>query len=429
MGYIIPVIQEKFKEAKIIALHIENFPEHPGVHSLCSLESAEIENFLDTHLNDAGSIQIIEWRPSLKFYKESYLKLLSNVVEFIKRADAGERTAAAFGKRWVKNFFRNTENINNTLLYRESSLPVIITGSGPCLEDAFPVIQKVQNYCLIIAASSSAAALSHNGIKPDFIIATDGGSWALRHLYSCFRENMLCETQPLAVNLCAALPSQSFNAPKLIINDGSLWQSIVLHELKIPSVIIPQRGTVTATAAELAMIISRGNIFLAGTDLSAADIRTHVKPYNFDSLFFERANRFAPYYSDVFKRSSLILQGGSMDIYASWFKTHLASKKNKIFSIKSGVNIFKDGNYLLNALCDKKNISNFFKIENNRNNDQPQREKGINALLSAIKNPRYSRDLKQELNSLLFPGNENVSERELETALNELLRNGISVYE
>jgi len=433
MGYIIPVLQEKFKTSKIIALHIEKFPRHPGVSSLCSADNIEIEKFLDEHLTDIKNIQIIEWRPSLNFYKESYVKLLSIVVKYLKRADAAERTTAAFGKRWVNNFFKNICNINNTVLYKESSIPVIITGSGPSLQDAVPVIKKSQDFCLIIAASSSASALKHNGIKPDFIIAADGGSWALRHLYRC-------EIVPLAVNLCAALPSQSFKLPKLIINDGSFWQSIILHELKLPSIIIGQRGTVTATAIELAIILSSGNIFLAGMDLSVNDIRTHVKPYNFDNLFIEKENRFSPLYSQAFNRSFLIRQGGSLDIYASWFKTYLAYDKSaanqnpinqrKIFSLKSGADIFEDGEkLLLSNKGARKDIKSYFKTENYKNDPQVSREKVINALLNALKDKRYSDDLKRELSLLLFPGNKNITVRELETSLKEMPRNGFKSYE
>ena len=401
-----------------MVLHAESFPQapsHPQVHTLTGVDASKIREFLETHIREINidRIRVIEWRPSLNYYKEAYVKLLSSVAVFLKRSDAEKRTTAAFGKRWVRNFFKNIGNIKHTLLYRQMEIPIIITGSGPSLEQALPVIQKVRNNCLIIAASSSVLALSSAGITADIIIATDGGNWALQHIYPFYRNYKNENTGALAVNLCAALPSQCADTARLIINDGSFWQSIVLHEINLPSVIIPQRGTVTATAIELAMLLSNGNIYLAGLDFSVNDIRTHARPYGFDNLFYGRANRFIPFYSQSHSRASLLHQGGSMNIYESWFKEQLTKWPKRIFSI-GGNKIFENGEP--SAYHSLKNMEGFFSVVSHEDSDNFC-EKGIQALLNAIKQPQYSQNLKQELNSLLFPGENKVTQDELETAI------------
>ena len=434
LGYIIPVIQEKFKTCKIIVLHIDKFPlpqecRLSEIPVLYSTEPAEIQKFLETHIPEIviRNSCIIQWRPSLDFYKEAYVKLLSQVVDFLKRTDAENRTTAAFGKRWIRNFFRNIKNVNKSLTFRQSSIPVIVTGSGPGLEQSLPVIKEAQEKCLIIAASSSITALWAGGIKADIVISTDGGNWALRHLYPGIRHQGL---SALAVNLCAALPSQCENIPFLIINDGSFWQNIVLHELAIPSVLISQKGTVSATAAELALQLSSGNIYLAGMDFSFNDLRTHAKPYVFDNLFFEHACRFYPVYSEIFTRCFLLRQGGSMNIYAAWFKNQLGNWPKRIFSIgekseNSGKKIFEDGNSALKHEILKqkalKNTESFLKASAYRTDTGGR---SVSALLSALKNPEYAENLKQELGSLLFPpevpGEGSATEQDLETAIKEI---------
>jgi len=393
---------------------------HEEIPVLHGIEASLINNFLETHVpeTDIELIKIIEWRPSLNYYKDSYVKLLSHVVEFLKRTDAGNRTTAAFGKRWVRNFFKNLENIDKTLLYRQTTLPVIITGSGPSLEKAMPIIKKIQKNCLIIASSSSVMALSYNNIKADIIISTDGGNWALHHTYAAYRYQ---KNTNLAVNLCAALPSQYRHSPLLVINDGSLWQNIILHKLSIPSVIIPQRGTVTATAAELAGILSNANIYLAGMDLSVNDIKTHVKPYGFDNLFFSRASRLFPVYNELFTRFTLLKQGASLDIYAAWFKNNKKSLSNKIFSLDfpgSGEsNIFKNASPF--DLSGTKKDDTFFKIENINKDSSLLQQTGLKTLIDALKEKQYGEDLKKELNALLFPGEKTVTAEALENALKE----------
>ena len=427
LGYIVPVLRQRFLNSRIIALHIEHDAAQNTLYNqfeVLSLRCADppvIQDFLDKNIPRISieKIRVIEWRPSLNHYKEKYLKLFSQTADFLKRADAEKRTEAAFGRRWVKNFFRNIGNIKKNILFKQTEIPVIITGSGPCLENALPVIKKTQDFCLIIAASSSVMALSHAGIKADIVICTDGGPWALRHIYPAIRNHLLCESGAgnsgaLAVNLCACLPSQCSASPQLVINDGSFWQSIALHALSIPSVIIPSKGTVTATAAELAMILSSGSVYLAGMDFSVDDIRTHVKPYGFDYLFFSGANRFLPVYSQIFTRSSLLKQGGSMDIYASWFKNQLVSWPKKIFSIGKS-RVFEEGNPLDQLNFKNRKIDKgIFKTVSIKDDPAASGEKAVKALLAAMKKSEYSESLKQELGSLLG------AQEDIEAALNEI---------
>ena len=406
LGYMIPVIQERFKHSKIIALHVDNFKSQE-----------EVYKFLENETPDAGidRICIVEWRPSLDFYKERYVKLLSAAVEFLKRKDAETRTTAVFGKRWVKNFFKNLSNINSYILYRQSDIPVIITGSGPSLEQALPVIRKMQDNCLIIAASSSVLALTSAGIKADIVIASDGGSWALKHIYPFYR----ADNPALAVNLCAALPSQCADTPQLIINDGSYWQSIALNELSLPSVIIPQKGTVTAVSVELAMLLSTGKLYTAGMDFSVNDIRSHARPYAFDYLFFENANRFTPAYSKCFTRSSLIKQGGSMDIYAAWFRNQKSSWPCRIYSLTGGHKVFDEADLpeLLQGKQNKKKTKDFFNTVGVSGDPRIFRKKALAALSSAMKDQKYAQNIKQELGSLLFPGEKNITAQKIEHTL------------
>ena len=415
LGYIIPVLQERFKESKILVFHIEDqgsIQSEANLPVLTSCEEAEIQKFLELNITDVKNVKIIEWRPSLNYYKGAYVKLLSQIVAFIKRTDAGSRTTAAFGRRWVKNFFRNLDTLNINLLYKQTEFPVIITGSGPSLEEALPFIKEAQKSCLIIAASSSVLALAENGICADLIIATDGGSWALKHLYPCYRNNL----KALAVNLCAALPSQFTNTPFLLINDGSFWQSVILHELALPSVIITQRGTVSATAVDLALVLSKGNIYLAGMDFSLNDIRTHVKPYGFDILFFNKANRFNPFYSQCFIRSFYTSKGESLDIYASWFKTQADIWEKRIFSITDN-GIFKTGKPDASSII---KTDDYLKEAPIRNKDQTLRERGSAALFNALHNKEYAQNIKRELVTLLFSGNDTVTDEELEETLKEI---------
>ena len=419
LGYLVSALREKFIDSKIIALHADGGFPSCGVPSYYGTDESGIQEFLEKEVpeTDISNIRIIEWRASLNHFGQLYVKLLSQTAEFLKRLDAGRRTTSVFGRRWIRNFFKNLDIVSKSVLYRTMNIPVIITGSGPSLEKALPVICKMQDECLIIAASSSVTALSHNGIRADIVIATDGGGWALRHIYTCFRNADNTEKTPLfAANLCAALPSQCAKSPLLLMSDGSFWQSIILKELSLPSVLVPQRGTVTASAVELAMILSGGNIYLGGMDLSVRDIRTHVRPYGFDYLLYEKENRFNSVYCRSFFRSDKIRNGGGLDIYASWFKKQRPLWQDRIFSLDGGSEIFKEA--LPQKRTEIKNTENYFnavRVENE--GGSLLRQRGRAALLSALKDSRYAKRLGEELIPLLFPSEKEAQAQELEARI------------
>ena len=358
-------------------------------------------------------------------YKEKYLKILSEAVDFIKCCDAGFRTTQGFGRRWLKNFFKNLKLVSHVLLYRPLDMSIIITGSGPGLEKTLPRIHEINSQVLIIAASSSVLALKHRGINPNIIINTDGGSWALCHLHACLRE--AGPFQGLAVNLCAALPSQCKQYPFLILNEGSLWQTLVLSGLGIPSVIVGQRGTVSASALELALELGRGPVYMAGLDLCVNDIRTHARPYGLDYLLYSSANRFKPLYSQFYKRANGISGGKSLEIYAAWFRDKLKHLPDRIYSLDAHNTVFR--NVQADSFSDqepgsKNNFSalDFFKTQTVSGNPRQFCMQAIDILFKALDDPRYETELKTELIELLFPGKKNTCASEIQKELKTIAK-------
>jgi hypothetical protein len=344
LGYLIPALQERRPGAKILALHLD-----PAFRAAAQASGVPawfpggggLRRFLEDQIPDteARFVRLVEWRPSLRVYGEKYLGLLSEAAEFIRRIDANARTARNFGRRWLKNFFKNLGTIRTLVRPRPFGGSLVITGSGPSLEAAVPLIRDMKKAgpLFVLAASSSAAALIRGGVDPDLLISTDGGSWALVHL----RETRRGAPPPLAAGLCAALPSQCAARPVMALNDGSVWQSLVLRGLGIPFALVPQRGTVSASALDLALLLCSGNIFIAGMDLSVRDIKTHARPYGFDPLFWGRASRFTPFYSQSFCRAGELRRGGSYDIYAAWFQQQIAAWPERIYALDGNNPVFQ----------------------------------------------------------------------------------------
>jgi hypothetical protein len=434
LGYLVPVLQKKYPGTRIIALHVDRaFQKASGELKIPAWflgDEPGIQRFLEAHIPDteARFIRIIEWRPGLGVYGEKYLWLMSEAADFIKRIDANKRTVRCFGKRWLGNFFRNLDMLRILVPPKTLTGPLLVTGSGPSLEDSLPLIARLKKTgpLFVLAAASSVKALVRGGVSPDMLISSDGGAWALFHLHECFRRGKPGDSRPLlAANLCAALPSQCSALPVMVLNDGSLWQSLVFQGLGIPSLTIPPRGTVSASALELALVLSRGNIFITGMDLSLADIKTHVRPYGFDPLFWGQASRFRPFYSQIFFRAGAINQGKSLDIYARWFHQQAAAWPDRIFSLGNNNPVFqslKPWDHPGGGLAGQKKPAPPEKTAWETRAAGENLGRGLQILTEALKSPALGEALNGELAPLLFPGGRRISAGELAEGLQALAR-------
>ena len=436
LGYMIAPLKKKFPGAKIIALYAGNHPmkseNPPNLAAPDSEWSADrgisVQDFLESEIPDteAAELRMLEWRPALSVYGSAYLALVEETVEFIKRSDASARTLKSFGRRWFRNFLRNTGLLQNVLSPLPLSLPLLVTGAGPGLEGTIPLIKEDarQSKLFVLASSSSVAALHARNVIPNMVISTDGGGWAAFHLHECFR-NTGC---PIAISMTAVLPSQSETRTILPISDGSLWQILILNELQIPFITLPQRGTVAASALDLAFTLTSNEIYIAGIDLANSDIRSHARPYSLDFLQEENAARLNPVYSQTYKRSSVLKTGGSYSIYASWFEKQIEMYPKRLHSLGKNNPLFKNFDYSgFNSVSTDRTSEAEFSRESSEasftfktvtlHNKNNAPLKALTVLENALNNPHYSQKLQEELGILLFPGRETPSLEELANAL------------
>jgi len=434
LGYMIAPLKRKAPNAKIIALHAEK-PGQTTATQVPTLKAdsewypgtgVSVQEFLEAEIPDSEALEIrlLEWRPALNVYGHLYRVLVEEAAVFIKRSDANARTTKVFGSRWFKNFIKNLSIIKTVISpvndnLSKVSLPLLVTGAGPGLEDAIPIIKNEapkdpkEGDLFILASSSSIAALEANDLIPDLAISTDGSNWARLHLFGSFRNNSKKkEARPFAVALTAALPSQCGDLPILVISDGSFWQTLILRELQIPFIALPQRGTVTAAALDLAFSLTGGQIYIAGMDLANSDIRSHARPYSFDTLIEEKASRANPMYSETYKRSSLLKAGGSYGIYASWFEKQLSLYPRPLYPVGKNNSIFDSSAVLpFTAKQETGAVIKFNRTSLSFITDPSER--AISILETTLKDPVSSKPLRKELQALLLPDSTDASGNDL----------------
>jgi hypothetical protein len=416
LDYLGSLLRRRFPRAAVITLHCSAFFADKKLRPLCGGGEAEdplswdplcgegLETFLErTVTADARAIRLIEWRPSVNAYGKAYLELAGRTVECVRRISAGSVTVRNFGRRWLKNALRNLALFLHPVQVRRGTGAVVVCAAGPSLEEALDLIirRKASSPSpLVIAVSSAVPALLHRGIAPDLVIATDGGGWALFHLYGSFRPDKSGGIKPvLAAGFTAALPSQTESSPVLIIGDGTLWQELLLGAGKFPFLRLPQRGTVSASALDLALSVSTGNVYLAGLDLTHRDLRTHARPYAFETAMDRSSSRFKPLYSQAFERAGIIRHSGSQDIYATWFRTCLESFPKRIFTLGGGRDLGIPLCPGISAMTETGGKAPVF-LPVPAAGASPR---GAAVLLEALNNPLMSARLSKELGELLIP--------------------------
>jgi len=183
---------------------------------------------------------------------------------------------------------------------------------------------------------------------------------------------------------------------------------------------------VTASALDLAFALTKGDIYIAGIDLENNDIRSHSRPYSLDRFMEEKTDRFNPFYSQVYKRSSTLKAGGSFKIYASWFEKQLKSYSRRLYPLGKNNSLFgsfspETVNIALNT--GGKNISPRYTEYLLRKYGSDLSNKIITIIEKALE--KGDTELYGELKKLLFAGNnkngEEPSHNELIETLHKIL--------
>jgi hypothetical protein len=425
LGYTAEALRKKFPDSVILRIHVSDFfASHNKGAAACPAWSpgsgTTLLRFLEDHIPDteAASVALVEWRPSRTAFGGAYARLCAETVEHIKRADANKRTVEKFGKRWFNNVFKNLAILTKAPRYRPFDAPLAVAAAGPSLEEALPLLGEARkkSSLFILAVSSAAPALLAADLPPDLILSSDGGNWALLHLYEALRKPARAV---FAAALTAALPSQFAALPWLPISDGSLWQNTLLQSMGLPYASFPQRGTVTAAALDLAFRLCRGQVYIAGADLARRDLRTHARPHSFERLLTEKADRLNPAYSQSFFRASAPAFSGSHGIYAQWFARQMDAYPDRLFSLGNNNAVFNKRSappLSWPAEGEKPAAAEIVSLQ-----DRNALEGAVQTLLGALDSEGAGKIIAEELSPLLFPGGMSGGPGALKAAVREAI--------
>ncbi len=294
---------------------------HPGTN-------LSFINFLKSNISDIDleGLKIIEWSPSALLFPLISKKVNSEINLLVKEYRGNIVTTNAFGKTWIRNSFSNFISIDSIMegqIARPDN-PVVITASGPSLENSIEYIKNIRNKINLWSLPSSIPFILGNNIKPDLIILTDSSYYSICHIQEIADQNI-----PVVMPLSGARGVYNISNMIFLISQPAFYEQIIYRKAGLSPPLIPPKGTVAATALELALELTNKEIIICGLDLCYSDIKSHVRTNSFNNLLKKDANRMEPYYSRIFGRAVMhapvkcnsIRTSIALNTYSNWFSS------------------------------------------------------------------------------------------------------------
>jgi len=344
LGYLGAAVQEVVPAARIVTVcyspEIDRHAVRRGVVSWNPSAPTGLGEFLRSAIGelDVEGLRVVEWPPAARLFPDVSRQANLDVRTVVRELNGSCVTAAAMGRLWIRSAVWNLVAIDRVLTGAlcAPDRPVVIAASGPPLRRCLPAIARVRPDVDLWALPSAACALADAGLRPDLVVLTDAGHWAMAHLHHA---GPPC---PVAMPLSAARGAWRIGAPVRLLDQGTPFERRLLAAAGVDAPLAAPHGTVAATALELALASTRAAVILAGLDLCAIDSETHARPNAFDVLLRAGEDRRSPHHALAYARAragesaSRVVAGArirvsrSLEAYAGWLAHRASSERGRI---------------------------------------------------------------------------------------------------
>lgn len=327
LSYCLPYLRKLFPDTKLVCLRFADFFNDYNKNWDLVINYRSIDTLLYT-LGEENILRtlFINWVPSTKAFPNETEYTWNGIKALVKNAADILATRSFFGLRWIKNSLKFCLFCSNNKTIKKGSSPILIAASGPSLETSLDEIKKHRNKFFLIALSSAYSVLQSAKITPDMCISTDGGFWAKKHLGKC--------SVPLVLSAESAVPSSILKKSEIIpIKYGDGIESFLLDKCGFNPITGKRNGTVSGTAAELALEITSGPVFACGLDLSVNPKgHQHSRPNNLESINelkdFRIVTKEQRHYPGQLKSPAL-------EIYENWFSNRDKNFTDRFFRLSN----------------------------------------------------------------------------------------------
>ncbi len=358
LPYCIPYLKERFPNIPLYVIQFDSFfTQNDRVNMflekwdktfLCTKET-EIEGLSENLYSSLGEETlfaplILEWKPSQNIFVSESNNTWQSLYMVIQKVRDVLATRSYFSLRWLKNIVTFCVHTKHVISVKKQDLPILLVASGETLQEMIPYIKEKKASFYILALSSALLTLVRNDIIPDLCIATDGGYYAQKHLDVLLRLNNNNKKVPLAISAESNIPKKILEeVPILPLQYNEGIDSMFLKECSFPAMPAERNGTVSGTAAMLALSLTDKKIYAVGLDLMFGKGYTHSQPHAHENIHSVHDFRLRPLSYRLFKSTVLNehTKITSLDMYRHWFETRDCSFSKRFFRIASKTKPYK----------------------------------------------------------------------------------------
>ncbi len=123
-------------------------------------------------------------------HSEFYAETVSAVDEYISRYWRNHLTLMKLGRNFARNVFANCALLSLSFEIPSATftLPVMVAGAGPSLDDSLPFIRAHRNAMHLLALDTALSSLHDAGITPDAVILVESQFW-IERAFTGFRNS------------------------------------------------------------------------------------------------------------------------------------------------------------------------------------------------------------------------------------------------
>lgn len=354
ISYIAKKIKEKFPESKLAVIRYSHNFDSFNSEFDCVIYLADgnsVENIskkifseLITKIGETNLLcsTFLQWVPAANAFPEINEKVWNGIKSAVEYSRTTLFTNSYFSKRWFLNSIKNLVLTENFYQLNRTNLPVIIAASGRSLENCLTFLKNERKRFFLICVSSAISVLLKNNIIPDFVLSTDGGFWAKKHLESLKNYPKI----PIALAIEAACPTFLLKTnPIIILEYCDGFSKNLLDNLNLRFDPAERNGTVSGTAVLLAQKLTEKNIYVCGLDLHNSKGFQHTLPNALEIFNAKNDNKIS---GSALRAAKSEFNSGSLKIYENWFSDDKRNfcgrvfRLSKNFPFKNNLNTMKD---------------------------------------------------------------------------------------
>lgn len=283
LGYLAEILKEKINDpSKLIIIdpiYLLLRENKNDLNVISRLEISEFESIVGKALKNFNKKIKVICSPN---YDKILPKELMEILKVIKDVQmsnvVNENTLRKFADSWQENYIHNLLNVyrNDSLskLQKNYSCPVVIASGGPSLTKQLPLLKKMQDHVIIIAAGSTINSLLDQEIEPDYIVTIDGSLANYNH----FKDIKNIKSKLIyAMTSHYKIQEDFANEKYAFVDFGNNEYKEHINEIfSIDLPLIKGGGSVAHFAYSIASYITTGPIAMIGQDLAYTDNKSHA---------------------------------------------------------------------------------------------------------------------------------------------------------